>query len=43
MLLKQICQSVGLPMERNFEEARLLVAYYHEFKDSNTHIIKYRI
>ena len=35
MLLKQIhvCQSVGLPIKRYFEEARLLVAFYHEFKD----------
>ena len=33
MLLTQICQSVGLPIKRNFEEVRLLVAFYHEFKD----------
>ena len=28
MLLKQICQSVELPIKRNFEEARLLVAFF---------------
>ena len=32
MLWKQTCQSVGLLISRHFEEARLLVAFYHEFK-----------
>ena len=32
MLLKQIYQSVRLLMNRHFEEARLVVAFNHEFK-----------
>ena len=32
MLLKQTCQSTGLPNNRYFKEASLLVAFYHEFK-----------
>ena len=33
MLLKQICPCVKLPSKRHFEQARLLVGFYHEFKD----------
>ena len=32
VLLKQVCQSVRLLMNKQLEEARLLVAFYHEFK-----------
>ena len=32
VLLKQSCQRIGLLINRHFEEARLLVAFYHEFK-----------
>ena len=39
MLLKQICQRVGLLINRHFEEARLLVAFYHEFK----HVVHFSI
>lgn len=35
VLLKQICQNVGLLINRHFEEElkSLLVAYYHEFRN----------
>ena len=32
VLLKQICQSVGDFINRHFEEVRLLIAFYHDFK-----------
>ena len=32
VLLKRICQSVALLINKHFEEVRLLVAFYHEFK-----------
>ena len=31
LLLKQICQSVDL-INRHFEEVRLLIDFYHDFK-----------
>ena len=32
VVFKQICQGVGMLINRNFEEARLSVAFCHEFK-----------